>query len=106
MNPFNTTNADSFQESRKSLEMSRLPYDLVSCVVYKFQCGRCNASYYGETDRHFKLRSGEHIAISPLTFKYVKPSVKSSTRDHLLFCNHDPSFDYSNILTPGPISLF
>ena len=22
-----------------------LPYDLVSCVVYKFQYGRCNASY-------------------------------------------------------------
>ena len=39
----------------------RLPYDLVSCVVYKFQCGRRNASYYGETDRHLKVRSGEHI---------------------------------------------
>ena len=41
-----------------------LPYNLVSCVVYKFQCGRCNASYYGETDKHLKVRSGEHIDIS------------------------------------------
>ena len=28
-----------------------LPYDHVRCVVYKFQCGRCNSSYYSETDR-------------------------------------------------------
>ena len=43
----------------------RLLYDLVSCVVYKFQCGRYNASYYGETDRHLKIRPGEHIGVSP-----------------------------------------
>ena len=78
----------------------RLPYDLMSCVVYKFQCGRCNASYYGETDRHLKVRSGENISISPLTFKKVKPSAESSIRDHL-FCNHDPSFDDFTILAKG-----
>ena len=38
-----------------------LPYDLVSCLVYKFQCGRWISSYYDETDRHLKIRSGEHI---------------------------------------------
>ena len=38
----------------------RLPYDLVSGVVYK-------SSYYGETDRHLKVRCGEHIGMSPLT---------------------------------------
>ena len=42
----------------------RLPYDLMSCVAYKFQCGRCNASYDGETDRHLKISSGEHIGIN------------------------------------------
>ena len=77
----------------------RLPYDLMSCVVYKFQCGRCNASYYGETDRHLKIRLEEHIGISPLTFKKVKLSAKSSIRDHLLFCNNDSSFDDFTILT-------
>ena len=68
----------------------RLSCYLVSCDVYKFQCGRYNASYYGETDRYLRVRSGEHICISPLTFKKVKSSAKSSIRDHLLFCNHDP----------------
>ena len=53
---------------------------------------KCNASYYGETDRHLKIRSGEDIGISPLTFKKVKPSAESSIRDQFLFCNHDHSF--------------
>ena len=74
----------------------RLPYELISRVIYKFQCGRCNSSYIGETDRHLKVRSGEHIGISPLTFNKVKPSV----RDHL-FCDHSPSFDDFTILTHG-----
>ena len=73
----------------------------MSCVVYKFQSRRCNASYYGETDRHLKIRSGEHGGISPLTFKKAKPSVESSIRDHLLFCNHDPSFEGFTILAQG-----
>ena len=67
----------------------RLTYDLMFCVVYKFQC---------KTDRHLKIRSGEHIDISPLTFEKVKPSPESSIRDHLLFCNHDPLFDDFTIL--------
>jgi len=79
----------------------RLPYDLISCVVYNFKCGRCNSSYYGETDRHLKVRSGEHIDISPLTFKKVKPKVESSVRDHLMFCDHSPSFDDFTILAHG-----
>ena len=45
----------------------RLPSDLVSGVVYKYMCGRCNCTYYGEPNRHLKVRSGEHIGISPLT---------------------------------------
>ena len=66
----------------------RLPYDLVPCDVYKFQCGRCNACYYGETDRNLKVRLGEHIGIPQLIFKNVKLSAKSSICDHLLttFC--------------------
>ena len=53
---------------------------------------KCNASYYGETDRHLKIRSGEDIGISPWTFKKVKSSAESSISDQFLFCNHDHSF--------------
>ena len=77
-----------------------LPSDLVSGVVYKYTCGRCNSTYYGQTDRHL-VRSGEHTGISPLTFKKTKPSKESAIRDHLLNCNNIPSFEEFTILTSG-----
>ena len=70
-----------------------LPYDLISKVVYKYICGRCNSSYYSETGRHLRVRSGKHIGLSPLTFKTCKPSKGSAVRDHMLFCDNDPSFE-------------
>ena len=70
----------------------------MSGTVYKYTCGRYNSSYYGETDRHLKVRSAEHIGISPLTFRRVKPSKESTIRDHLLHCNNMPSFDEFTIL--------
>ena len=79
----------------------RLPSDLVSGVVYKYTSGRCNSTYYGETDRHLKVRSGAQIGISPLTFKKTKPSKNSAIRDHLLNCNSIPFFEEFTILTNG-----
>ena len=71
--------------------------DLTSGVVYRFQCGLCNESYYGEYMRHLNVRIGEHIGISPLTRKQVKPK-NSSAADHLLLCNHSASYDDFSIL--------
>ena len=92
-----------FKSQRKPSNVFRfkdcLPSDLVSGVVYKYTCGRCNSTYYGETDRHLKVRSGEHIGISPLTFKKTKPSKESAIRDHLLNCNNIPSLEEFTILT-------
>ena len=68
----------------------RVPYDLVSVVVYEYTCGRCNSSYYGDTERHLKVRSGEHVGISPLTFMKTKPSKESSTHDYLSQCDNNP----------------
>ena len=45
----------------------RIPKELTSGVVYKFQCRLCNESYYGECPRHLNVRIGERIGISPLT---------------------------------------
>ena len=47
--------------------------DLISGVVYKFQCGLWNESYCGENIRHLDIRTGEHIGMSPLTGKKFKP---------------------------------
>ena len=43
-----------------------VPYDLVSGVVYEYTCSRSNSSHFGDTERDLKVRSGEHIRISPL----------------------------------------
>ena len=44
------------------------------------------------------LRIGEHIGISQLTRKQVKPK-NSSVGGHLLLCNHSASYDDFSILT-------
>ena len=38
-----------------------VPNGLLSRVVYKFICAGCNASYIGETNRHFSTRVWEHL---------------------------------------------
>ena len=52
-----------FKSQRKLANVFRfkdcLPFDLVSGVVYKYTCGRCNSPYYGETDIQLKVRSGK-----------------------------------------------
>ena len=70
-----------------------VPYDLVSGVVYEYKCGRYHSSYYGEAERRLKVRSGEHIGISPLNFKKTKPSKETLIRDHLLQCDNSASLD-------------
>ena len=71
----------------------------LSGVFHK--CGSCKSSYYGETGRHLKVRCGEHIGISPLPSKKIKPSKESAIRDNLLICNNAPSFDEFPILAHG-----
>ena len=78
-----------------------LHFGLVFGVVYKYTYGRCNSTYYAETDRHLKARSREHIEISPLIFKKTKPSKESAIRDHLLNCNNIPFFEEFAILKDG-----
>ena len=63
----------------------KIPYYLRSNVVYKFLCGRCNATYYGETCRHLSVRVGEHSGIPPLTGKKSKSKKSTAVRDYMLF---------------------
>ena len=76
----------------------RILKELTSCVVYKLQCGLYNESYYDECVGHLNLRTGEHIGISPLARKKVKPK-GSVISDHLLICNHFQSFKKFSVLT-------
>ena len=44
----------------------QIPKDLTSGIVYKFQCGLCNESYYDECVSYLNVRIGERIGILPL----------------------------------------
>ena len=59
-----------------------------SSLIYKFWCGRCTASYIGNTYRHFKVRVSEYQGVSLKTGKKVKGTLSTSVRDHMLVCDH------------------
>ena len=70
----------------------------ISGFAYKFQCCLCNESNYSKNIRHWHIRSGKHIGVSPLSGKKVKPWNNNAICDHLLHCNFLPFFDHFSIL--------
>ena len=66
---------------------------LHSNLVYKFNCSVGNDIYYGKTKQHFKVRTCEHLGITPLTGKKVKSPKESAVFDHIVHTGHDASFD-------------
>ena len=73
--------------------------DLISGIVYKFSCGCCNASYIGQTKRHFKVRMSEHMGVSPLTNKISSSSGNlTAIREHVSNSGHVVSSENFSIL--------
>ncbi|NJL51449.1 MAG: hypothetical protein HC930_03135 [Hydrococcus sp. SU_1_0] len=66
----------------------RMPALLRSCVVYKFKCSQCEATYCGETARHFTTRIAEHRGLSSRTGLVVQNPLHSSIRDHSQKSDH------------------
>ena len=75
-----------------------IPLYLRSHLIYKFPCSNRNITYYDETERHLKVRAGEHISTSWLTRKRVNNNKKSSVKGHCLLSGHVCSFDNFTIL--------
>ena len=67
----------------------RVPVLLRSNIVYKFNCGQCTATYYGETRRHLKTRVAEHRGLSARTGQPLSQPPHSSIRDHAVTAGHD-----------------
>ena len=76
-----------------------IPKELRSHIVYKFLYSNCNITYYGETERHLNMRSGEHLSLSALTGKRVNNNKKLAVKDHCLFFNQVGSFEDFSVLT-------
>ena len=66
---------------------------MLSNIVYKFSCGQCTATYYGETTRHLRTRIAEHRGLSARTGQPVTRPLHSSIRDHALASGHDINTD-------------
>ena len=77
-----------------------IPKYLRSHLIYKFLCSCCNATYYGETERHLFVRASEHLGIAQLTQKRVKNAKKSVIMDHILLEGHNATNDNFSILIP------
>ena len=75
-----------------------MPFNLCSNVVYKFSCGRYNATYYGETCQHLNIRVGEHSGVSPLTVKKSKAKTTTAIKDHMFLCDYGVSLENLKIL--------
>ena len=92
-----------FQSKNRLSILSRIkdsiPKELRSHIVYKSLCSNCNITYYGETERHLNVRSGEHLSLPALTGKRVNNNKKSAFKDHCLSFNHVGSFEDFSILT-------
>ena len=61
-------------------------------------CSCCNATYYGDSERHFFVRASEHLGITPLTGKQVKNPKKLAIIDFILLKGHDARFEDLTIL--------
>ena len=75
-----------------------IPLNLRFHLIYKFQCSHCDITYYGETERHLKVRTGEHISTSLITGKRVNNNKKPSVKDHCLLSGHVCSFEDFSVL--------
>ena len=74
-----------------------IPNALVSNIIYSYSCPSCNARYIGETDRHSKVRWGEHLGISCFTGQSVK-GLSTAIKDHLKLNKCESDFkDFSVI---------
>ena len=60
-----------------------IPSDLRSHVLYHFKCPICNNGYIGETRVHFKVRSCQHLGISPFSDKPISGGVPTAITKHI-----------------------
>ena len=80
---------NSFSVANFFKTKDRVSVLLRSNLVYKYSCGQCNATYYGETTRHLKTRIAEHKGLSSRTGLPLSNPSHSSIRDHALETGHD-----------------
>ena len=77
-----------------------IPKYLPSHLIYKFSYSCCNATYYGETERHLFVRASKNLGITPLTQKRIKNPKRYAIIDHILLEDHNATYHNFSILVP------
>ena len=93
-NNFNINNFFRFKD--------QVPNSLRSCVVYKYNCDSCNATYVGKTTRHFSTRISEHLGISHRSGIRLTSPPFSAIRNHVQY-EKDHHQNYN--LTPNQFKI-
>ena len=71
---------------------------LHSHLDYKFNCSICNYIYFGESKRHFRVRTCDHLELTSLNWKKVKSAKESAVFDHIFHMRHTANFADFEIL--------
>ena len=74
------------------------PVDILSNIIYKFQCSSCNAIYVGKTDRHFYVRKNEHLGTSYRTGSNITIGPRSTIMEHLVSNSHTANQNNFSVL--------
>ena len=80
----------------------KVPSDLRAGVIYKYECGCCNATYVGKCSRHLTARINEHLGRSPRTGNYLAKPPYSAIREHLETAGHRIRKENFSVLASSP----
>lgn len=76
-----------------------IPTSLRSNLIYKWQCGGCDATYVGKTTRSAWMRWFEHLGKSYRTGNYLSRPSYSAIREHSEETGHPLHIDDFSVLT-------
>ena len=82
-----------------------MPDSVRSNIVYQYKCAQCDATYIGETTRHFSTRVAEHRGVSSRTGRLLLNSPNSNIYSHYLSSGHDIQPSDFEILCTGGVGL-
>ena len=66
----------------------KIPEELYSNIIYKYECNICNELYIGSSCKQAKIRFSQHMGISHRTGRHLTVEPQSSIRDHCQNTKH------------------
>ena len=77
----------------------KVPKNMRSCIIYKYECSCCNATYYGRTKRQLHARMFQHLGLSIRTNRPLSNPPFSAIRQHSEAEDHPINKDSFSVLS-------